>query len=220
MLLRFRTMSAALIAGVMILGIGVAEARADVIYSTGGQGEIIDTVVGFSDSPLVDESTMVPLSATDGPDLTSVKITASDFTGKSAQLEIHSDLLDYPGTISEAIIPIIRPSNTAYNKSGDRSRDRSRSTRVGLNLLADSNHLMSTTLTDRDDILIDVKRHDVGSAFSDDANSTVIVAIVDAAYRIQSILVSGSSPLTDPGTLALLGLSLAGLGYIGRRRVA
>ena len=79
---------------------------------------------------------------------------------------------------------------------------------------------MSTTLTDRDDILIDVKRHDVGSAFSDDANNTLIVAIVDAAYRIQSILVSGSSLLTDPGTLALLGLSLAGLGYIGRRRVA
>ncbi len=54
MLLRFRTMSAAVIAGVMILDIGVAEARSDVIYSTGGQGEIIDTVVGFRDMSLPD----------------------------------------------------------------------------------------------------------------------------------------------------------------------
>ena len=97
---------------------------------------------------------------------------------------------------------------------------RNHSTGVGLSLLADSNHLLSTTQTNRDDLFFEVRNGDVGNAFSGNADNTLIVSIVDAAFRIQSMLVSGSSRLADPGTLALLGLSLAGLGYIGRRRVA
>ncbi len=218
MLLRFRTMSAALITGVMILGIGLAEARADVVYSTFGQGDFFDTVVGFSDSPLADESATVPLSSTGGSGLASVKVTVYDFTGNSVQLAIHSDLLDIPDTTSDAIIPVITQSNPVIKQS-NRANHRSHITEVGLSLLADSNHLLSTTSTNRDDIFFKAKQGDFGSAFIGDTNNTLIVAIVDAAYRIQSMLVSGSSPLADPGTLALLGLGLAGLGFIGRGRV-
>ncbi len=219
MLLRFRTMSAALIAGGLILGVGVAEARADVIYSTFGQGEIFDTVVGFSDSPLADESATVPLSSTGGSDLASVKTAASDVTGNSVQLPIHSDLMELRGTTADAIFPVIKHSNPVIKQS-NRANHRSHSTGIDLSLLADSNYLLSTTQTIRDNIFFEVRKGDVGNAFSRDTDNTLIVSIVEAAYRIQSMLVSSSSPLADPGTLALLGLGLVGLGYIGRRRVA
>ncbi len=201
-------MSAALIAGVMILGIGLTEARADVVYSTLGQGNIFDKVVGFSESPLADESATVPLSSTGGSDLASVKAAESDVTGNSVQLAIRSNLLEFRGTTSDAIIPVIKQSNRANHSS--------HFTGVGLSLLADSNHLLSTTQTNRDDIFVDVKQGDVGNAFSGDADDKLIVMIVEAAYRIHSMLFSDSSPLADPGTLALLGFGLAGVGFIRR----
>ena len=111
----------------MILGIGVAEARADVIYSTFGQGEIFDTAVGFSDRPLADESATVPLSSTGGSDLASVKVTVSDFTRNSVQLAIHSDLLEFRDATSEAIVPVIKQSNPIIKQS-NRVNHRSHST--------------------------------------------------------------------------------------------
>ncbi len=215
MLLRFRTMSAALIAGVMILGIGLTEARADVVYSTLGQGNIFDKVVGFSESPLADESATVPLSSTGGSDLASVKAAESDVTGNSVQLPIHSDLMELRGTTVDAIIPVIKHSNPVIKQS-NRANHSSHITGVGLSLLADSNLLLSTTQTNRDDIFVEVKQGDVGNAFSGDADDTLIVMIVEAAYRIHSMLFSDSSPLADPGTLALLGFGLAGVGFIRR----
>ena len=208
MLLRFKTMSAAIIAGGLIFGFGLTDARADVVYSTFGQGDIFDTVVGFADSPLADESATIPLSSTGGSDLASVKAPASDVTGNSVQLAIHSDLLEFRGTTSDAIIPVIKQSNRANHSS--------HITGVGLSLLADSNHLLSTTQTNRDDMLFEERQGDDGNAFSGDANDTLIVTIVVAAYRIHSMLFSGSSPLADPGTLALLGFGLAGVGFIRR----
>ena len=140
--LRFRTMSAALIAGAMILGIGLTEARTDVVYSTFGQGEFFDTVVGFSDSPLAEESATVPLSSMGDSDLASV--AASDFTGNSVKLAIHSDLLEFPGTPFDAIIPVITQSDSANLRSHNSDSANLRSSEVGLSLLADSNHLLST----------------------------------------------------------------------------
>ncbi len=214
MLLRFRTMSAALIAGAMILGPSVTEAPADVIYSTFGQADFFDTVVGYSDSPLANESATVRLSSTGGSDLASVKVAASDFTGNSVQLAIHPDLLEFLGTTSDAIIPVIR--HIPVITQTDSANLRSHFTEVGLRLLVDSNHLLPTSSTNRGDIFFKVKQGDVGGTFSGDTDDTVIVAIVDASYRIYSMLVSKSSPLADPGTLALLGFGLAGLSYIGR----
>ena len=215
MLLRFKTMSAAIIAGGLIFGFGLTEARADVVYSTFGQGDIFDTVVGISDSPLADESATVPLSSTGGSDLASVKAAASDVTGNSVQQAIHSDPLEFRVTTSDAIIPVIKQPRPVI-KQLNRINHRSHITGVGLSLLADSNHLLSTIQTNRDDMLFEVRQGDDGNAFSGDANDTLIVSIVVAAYRIHSMLFSGSSPLADPGTLAPLGFGLAGVGFIRR----
>ena len=41
-------MSAALMVGAMILGTGVTEARADIVYPTFGHGDFFDTVVRYA----------------------------------------------------------------------------------------------------------------------------------------------------------------------------